>query len=356
MKINIRSTSIIFLFFSFISGLGLCAGFFRKGSFLNPHVKLGRVPMVYHENYNISLGFIEKLHPFDAQKYGKVAHYLMEHCWVGFYRPETMIEDSDLLLVHTPEYLETLKSSATIAKIIGVYPARYIPNFLLQRYLLNNMRYAVTGTIMAVELALKYGYSVNLSGGYHHAKSDSGDGFCVFADIPLAIKKAREKRPDLKVLVVDLDAHQGNGVEMILKDDPLSKTFDIYSDRNYPGNYDGTRQYITYSYPVKSQINTEEYLSLLKQELPRAIAADRPDLIIYNAGTDIFERDPLGNMSVSEDGIIERDAFVFTLASDNKIPVAMVLSGGYTAESAKIIGTSLENIIKNIVPTISKPE
>ena len=316
-----------------------------------------KLPIVYHENYNISFGVLNYLHSFDGKKYGAIAQHLRNNCALTseqMHTPE-MVTDDQLRLVHTANYLESLKNSNTVAKIMCVPPIKVLPNWLLQRYLLNKMRYAVTGTIKAVELALEQGWSVNLSGGYHHAKSDSGEGFCVFADIPLAIKKARETRPALKVLVVDLDAHQGNGVEMILGDDTLTKTFDVYSDKNYPGNYDDTRKYITYSYPVKSFITTDEYLSLVKLELSKAIAADKPDLIIYNAGTDIFERDPLGRMSVAESGIIERDAFVFQLARDNKIPVAMVLSGGYTSESARIIGTSLENIIKTIVPTISKP-
>lgn len=310
-------------------------------------VKLHKAPIVYHKNYNISFGLLDKLHPFDGKKYGRVAEYLCMQGHIRFYQPEA-ITDADLLLVHTPEYLASLKNSATIAKIVEISPLCYVPNFLLQRYMLDSMRYATAGTIKAVDLALQWGWAVNLGGGYHHAKANKGEGFCVFADIPLAIKKAREQRPDLKVLIVDLDAHQGNGFETILRDDTLTKIFDVYGYPNYPMDRKAQGA-ITYNYPVKLGISTKEYTQLLTIELPRAIQETKPDLIIYNAGTDIFEKDRLGRMSVSEEGIIKRDAFVFEQAFAHKTPIAMVLSGGYTSDSARIISKSLENIIKTIV-------
>ena len=306
-----------------------------------------KVPIVFHANYDISLCGLEKLHPFDTKKYGKIAQYLraaFNLSLKNFYQP-TKISDSDLNLVHTAAYLESLQDSAVVAKISEVWPLRYLPNFLLQRNLLDSMRYATAGTVLGAELAMQYGWAINLAGGYHHAKKDNGEGFCFFADIPLAIKKLRVVNPDLKVLIVDLDAHQGNGLESILGTDPQTYIFDMYSQNNYP--YDvAVYQYIDFNHPLPDWIANEVYLAILKTNLPSAIEAVKPDLIIYNAGTDPFEKDPLGKMKITAQGIMGRDAFVWTQAFAHKIPILMVLSGGYSAESAQIVGTSVKKIIK----------
>lgn len=308
------------------------------------------IPIIFHDNYDISCLGLEKLHPFDTKKYGKIADHLAKSCNLHkslFFKPEK-ISDKDLLLVHTQTYLDSLKSSSSIAQVAEVYPLRYIPNFLLQRVLLNPMRYATAGTVLGAELALEYKWAINLSGGYHHAKSNSGGGFCYFADIPLAIKKLRIKHPNLKVLVLDLDAHQGNGHESILESDPLTQIFDIYNECNYP--YDNqAKKAIDFDYPVSSGIEDKEYLNLLKKTLPSALEQAKPDLIIYNAGSDVYSKDPLGKMKISKNGIIERDKFVFEESMKRQIPILMVLSGGYSNESAEIVGESIENVLKNVI-------
>jgi histone deacetylase 11 len=328
-----------------VTGLALVAG--QKAS----------VPVVFHKDYDISFFGIEKMHPFDTQKYGKIARHLQKTCGIlpqDFHTPEK-VSDTDLLLVHTPAYLQSLKRSQMVAQISEIWPLKFLPNFLLQRNMLNAMRYATAGTVLGAELALKHGWAINLSGGYHHAKSGNGEGFCFFADIPIAIKKLREKQPTLKVLVVDLDAHQGNGLEQILGPDPLTYIFDMYSQNNYPRDT-AVMKYIDFNFPLPDYIQDAAYLSILKTELPKAIAQLKPDLIIYNAGSDIFEQDPLGKMAVTEQGIIERDLFLFSQAFANKTPILMVLSGGYSTESAHIVSASVENILKkfNLIPARPK--
>lgn len=335
-----------------VSGLALIAG------------QKSPVPIVFHKNYDISFFGIEKMHPFDTQKYGKIAAHLQRTCGIlpqDLQTPDK-VSDADLLLVHTPAYLLSLKRSKMVAQISEIWPLKFLPNFLLQRNMLNAMRYATAGTVLGAELALKHGWAINLSGGYHHAKSGNGEGFCFFADIPLAIKKLREKQPALKVLVVDLDAHQGNGLEQILGPDPLTYIFDMYSKNNYPRDT-AVMKYIDFNFPLPDYIQDAAYLGILKTELPKAIAHVKPDLIIYNAGSDIFEQDPLGKMAVTEQGIIERDLFLFSQAFANKTPLLMVLSGGYSTESAHIVSTSIENILKKFhlipkrpaVTTIKQP-
>ncbi len=264
-----------------------------------------KLPIIFSEYYDITLFGLQKLHPFDTEKYGKVYKYLVKKAEIDkdkFYIPEAASQE-DLLSVHTKEYLCSLESSRNVARIAELGILSLVPNFILQRRLLRSMKYAAGGTILGCELALKYNWAINLSGGYHHAKADSGGGFCFFADIPIAVYKLFKKNPNLSIMIIDLDAHQGNGCEAIFKDDMRIHVFDVYNGEIYPGDFEAKR-YIEFDYPVKSYIKDENYLSLIEREIGKAIAKSNPDIIIYNAGTDIFKEDPLGCMSISEEGII----------------------------------------------------
>lgn len=320
-----------------------------------------KVPIVYHPGYNISLMPGQGLmHPFDSQKYGKVFKKVTDT--FGIHPQEchqpTIASDETLKTIHTEAYLNSLKESKTIGKITEIGPLKHVPNFWLQRKILKSMKFATQGTIDATELALKHKWSINLAGGYHHAKADKGEGFCVYADIPIAINSLFKNHPDKvkKVLVVDLDAHQGNGFETILENDNRVTTFDIYNQDRYPTHDRHLK--ITYNNPVKEGCNDQHYLSILKTRLPQAIAQTKPDFIIYNAGTDILKGDRVGGMGVSEEGIIQRDEFVFEQAQASGIPITMVLSGGYTDRSAKVIGDSIINLkekfFKDEIETVAK--
>ncbi len=309
-----------------------------------------QLPLVNHKHYNISFWGLDKLHPFDSKKYGKVYDYLVSKVGIdpkSFHVPKK-VRSEDLLKVHTKEYLASLTSSSTLAKIAEIPILGWVPNFLLQRNLLDPMRYATQGTIDAAFLSLEHGWAINLSGGYHHAKAGNGEGFCVYADIPLAIYKIHEKYPSYKVLIVDLDAHQGNGHEMICGTDSRVTIFYVYNKDVYPQDRTA-QQHITYNYPVQSYIEDDEYLAIVLEGLSKVLQDAQPDVIIYNAGTDILAGDKLGRMSITQEGIIQRDALVFTVARDAHIPITMVLSGGYTKESSSIISLSIENILTNIV-------
>ncbi|BBM86834.1 histone deacetylase family protein [Candidatus Uabimicrobium amorphum] len=306
-----------------------------------------KIPIIFSKHYDITLFGIEKLHPFDTAKYGKVYKHLRKHLGFkkqNFYTPK-IVSEEELQLVHSAEYLASLSSSKNVAAIAEVGPLAMVPNMLLQSRLLKPMKYATGGTILGGELAMKYGWAVNLSGGYHHAKANSGEGFCFFSDIPIVIRKLQMQQPQLKVLIIDLDAHQGNGFEAVLQDDPRICTLDIYNGEIYPVDT-AAMKYIDFNYPLSSYVKDGDYLSLLREGLQKCDSF-KADLIIYNAGTDIYEKDQLGDMSVSAEGILERDNLVFSYATKNKIPILMLLSGGYSRESANIIGRSLVQIYKN---------
>jgi len=315
-----------------------------------------KFPIVYDKGYNYGTGlcvfdwFIKKLHPFDIKKSGNVVHAL---CRYGidkkmFHKP-IKVTDEELELVHTKAYLSSLKKNDVVASIAEVWPLSIVPdcfNSLLQWFFLNPMRLATGGTQLATELALKNKKStINLGGGYHHAKKDSGEGFCFFADVPFAVKNLWKKNPNLKVMVVDLDAHRGNGIASIFKDDKRISIFDVYGDVNYPRRDNFLRRYIKYNWPLRFFVKDKPYHEIVDKHLKKAVKKSKPDLIIYNAGTDILDGDPLGRFRISKKGVVKRDELVFEAGKQKNIPVCMLLSGGYTNESAIVIADSIKNLI-----------
>ncbi|MCK5536647.1 MAG: histone deacetylase, partial [Bacteroidales bacterium] len=261
-----------------------------------------KIPIIYSDNYNITLLGIQKLHPFDSEKYGRIVEYLIENSEIKkeqFYVP-SKITNEELLTTHTQTYLDSLSDSKVVAQIAELGLLGIVPNFILQERLLDSVRYGTGGTVLGARLALEEGWAINLAGGYHHTKADSSSGFGFYADVPIAINKLWENNPELKVLIIDLDAHQGNGNEDIFKDDPRIFILDMYHENNYPGD-DKVKKYIDFNIPVGS-IDTQNYLAIISKDIPSAIQKTQPDLIIYNAGTDVYAKDPLGKMNVSRGG------------------------------------------------------
>eukprot|EP01031_Cornospumella_fuschlensis_P042493 gene42493-51912_t len=169
------------------------------------------LPLIYHPGYTIHFyGFEKLMTRFDTHKYSKIFSALAQRydfTLDDVYQPPPL--NTELLReVHTKDYLASLSSSSTVARIAEAPPLAWMPNFLLQRRILDPMRLATSGTVLAVEIALRSGWAINLSGGYHHAKADRGEGFSFFADIPLAIHEQLSNGSIEKVLIVDLDAHQ----------------------------------------------------------------------------------------------------------------------------------------------------
>jgi histone deacetylase 11 len=306
----------------------------------------GKIPIVFSPYYDIGLYGIENLHPFDSKKYGRIYLHLVTSTGIGqerFYSPNEATEH-DLRRVHSVEYLASLKKPLRIAAIAELMSLSIIPGKLLDRHLLRPMRYATGGTILAFSLATQHGWAINLSGGYHHAKSDEGGGFCYYADVPIAARLFWEENPGFILAVVDLDAHQGNGNACILGDDPRVRILDIYNGSIYPGDFEA-RSYVDVDLPVGMFIGDREYLDTLEKGFEELFNGPVPDIIVYNAGTDVLRGDPLGGMGISEEGIIKRDEMVFDAARSRGIPIVMVLSGGYTRKSAGVIASSIENLL-----------
>lgn len=300
---------------------------------------------VYSERYTFVLppgG--EHLHRFDGAKFQRAVALLGERgvSLEGRCLEPGEVTREELELVHDAAYLDSLVEPRVIAEIFEVRSLGELPIAVLDELALAPMRLATGGTIMAVLAAFEAGVAVNLSGGYHHAKRLGGEGFCVYSDIAVAIEVARRERGIGRVMVVDLDVHQGNGVESIYKEDEGVAVFDVYSPALYPWDDVEARGGIRWEFQMRAGTGGAEYVALLKEHLPGAIGEFEPELIFYNAGTDIFEDDPLGDLRVDEAHVLERDRFVIQAAVDRGVPVAMVPSGGYTDDSHRLLANALE--------------
>ncbi|HET6148323.1 MAG TPA: histone deacetylase [Polyangia bacterium] len=304
--------------------------------------------LVYAPGYDLSLPGFDRFHPFDGRKFSRAWRLIekrlgtsLASCWDS---PAVPADDVDLLRVHSSEYLSSLAASpAVVAKALEIWPLKLLPRGIIQRRLLHPMKLAVAGTILATRRALQGDGAVamNVGGGFHHAFRDHGEGFCLYADVAVALATARasgalgERDP---VAVIDLDAHRGNGVWDILGSDPAVRVLDVYNFQTYPGLFDGDTEDFPFLVPIKAGTADGPYLDIVRQELPRFLAAmPKPRLAVYNAGTDILAGDPVGHLAVSAEGVIARDRFVLETLIGAEIPTAIVTSGGYTHRSHELI-------------------
>lgn len=200
-------------------------------------ISASQLPIVYSSKYNITFFGFEKLHPFDSTKWGRVHRFLKD---AGMLKNGEWVEpleacEQDLKRVHPLCYLNSLKWSATVARITEVFLLACLPNYFVQKYVLRPFRYQTGGTILAGKLAVERGWAINIGGGFHHCSAERGGGFCAYADITLCIRFALDKIQGIsKVLIVDLDAHQGNGHERDFMTDQRVYIMDVYNRGIYP--------------------------------------------------------------------------------------------------------------------------
>lgn len=300
---------------------------------------------VFSKTYDFSLFGLEKLHPFDGRKFSR-AWGLVQSAIPNLdelhLEPLEPVSDEDLLIVHTHSYLKSLQLSSEAAKVIEIGPFKYVPNSILQKKLITPVKYACKGTILATELALKNKNCVmNVGGGFHHAFADHGEGFCFFADAALSIMQARQSgwlKEDDAVLMIDLDAHRGNGFESFFTDDKNVHILDFYNFQVYPGLHPGEINDFPFMVPLRMGMVGEEYLKALEEELPKFLdTVAQPKLAFYNAGTDILAGDPLGGLNVSFEDVVKRDRMILEALEKRGIPTVVLTSGGYSKESYKLV-------------------
>ncbi|MEM9896065.1 MAG: histone deacetylase, partial [Bacteroidota bacterium] len=188
------------------------------------------------------------------------------------------------------------------------------------------------GTIQCAEYAIKYGVSLNIAGGTHHAYSDRAEGFCLLNDIAIAARYLLDANLASKVLVIDLDVHQGNGTAEIFRENDSVFTFSMHGEKNYPLKKEKSDLDIG----LPDGTNDEAYLNLLIETLPRLVKNQQPDFIFFQSGVDVLETDKLGRLSLTIDGCRKRDEVVFQTALQNSIPIVASMGGGYS-ENIKII-------------------
>jgi histone deacetylase 11 len=254
------------------------------------------------------------------------------------------VSDEQLGLVHTQEYLKSLRTSAVVAQAIEVPSLRRAPWWLLDRFVLQPMRWATAGAIIAANAAVEHGLAFNLGGGFHHAKPNAGEGFSIYNDIAVMVRALREGgqlTENSRVAYIDLDAHQGNGVAYCFRDDPRVFLFDMHNGAIYPILDIAARDRIDCLMPVRPGCRGGDYLKLLRDRLPPFLESvsrsARVGLAIYNAGTDVLDCDPLGGLALSMDDVLTRDCFVLKTLRERIIPTVVLTSGGYTPVSYQAI-------------------
>ena len=238
---------------------------------------------------------------------------------------------------HTPSPISRTSPTQRPSPRSWGYPRQQaLPFEHLDAAIVQPQRLAAGGTLVALRAALQCGVGINLSGGYHHAKREGGEGFCFFSDISIAIAIARSEHGLQRIAVVDLDAHQGNGVSSIVTGNESVGVFDIYNGEIYPGD-EQARKGLRWNHPLRSGCTGADYLELLERELPRALDEFAPQLVLYNAGTDIVAEDPLGQLKVDEECVRRRDAFVLSQTRERGIPTVTTASGGYSDLSYQLL-------------------
>jgi histone deacetylase 11 len=309
--------------------------------------------LIMSPHYDIRLWGIERLHPFDSCKYGRAWEGLRARFGAALdglrQDPAAPVTDADLLRVHTAPYLESLQRSAVLAAALEVPPLRWVPNALLRAKLVEPMRWATQGTIDAAGWALEHGCAINFAGGYHHAHADRGEGFCLFADVPVAIAHLRANGKlsgTDKIVVIDLDAHRGNGWETILENDYAVQFFDVYNKRAYPGPHTPSKRFEAV-HGMPSMMSGDDYLFFLQQHLPAFLDQHRhARLVFYNAGTDILADDPIGRFDVPAEQVAERDRYVIDQLDMRGMHWVMLPSGGYTSQSHELMQRGFSHAIE----------
>lgn len=236
-------------------------------------------------------------------------------------------EESLLLTTHTTEYWNKLKNLSLSEKEIRK------TGFPLSALLVEREVLIMNGTVQCALHALEYGVSMNVAGGTHHAFSDRGEGFCLMNDMAIAANYLLLQQLAKKILIIDLDVHQGNGTAQIFKENESVFTFSMHGAGNYPAQ----KEVSDLDVPLPDGMGDRDFLATLENTLPRLLEKVQPDFIFYQSGVDILATDKLGRLSVSREGCKERDRFVLQLCRVNRIPLCISMGGGYSEKIQDII-------------------
>ena len=276
------------------------------------------VPLVYHPSYSFPF---PGRHRFPMEKFRLLHERLRDGGVAGaanLHRPGRA-RPALLSLAHCPEYLDRF-----LGNRLGEREAKRM-GLPWSEDLVRRTCIAPMGTLLTAQLALKHGIACHLAGGTHHAHYDFGSGFCILNDLAITARALRAGGLVKRVLIFDCDVHQGDGTAAILAGDPDLFTCSIHCEKNFPTRK--SRSDLDVGLPVG--LEDDGYLAVVEETLADLLRQLQPDLVLYDAGVDVYAGDPLGRLAVSLTGLAERERRVLTLCREHGVPVATVIGGGY---------------------------
>jgi acetoin utilization deacetylase AcuC-like enzyme len=289
--------------------------------------------VVYHARYDLHLGS----HVFPSQKFRLISEKLISSGVADqsdFLQPEPA-SDEDLVRVHTPSWVHKLKTGTLTAGEIMKLEVPYSPELAEAVWL------AAGGTILAAQSALCDGFGSNLSGGFHHAYANHGEGFCAIHDVAVAARRLQHDGDIQKAMIVDTDVHHGNGTASIFADDPSVFTLSIHQENNYPADKPPSDVDLN----MRDGAGNDEYLTALIPTVQRCLDKFQPNMVFYVGGADPFIEDQLGGLRLTMEGLKRRDREVFEAARSRGIPVVTALAGGYARHVEDTVAIHVNTII-----------
>jgi acetoin utilization deacetylase AcuC-like enzyme len=284
------------------------------------------LPIIYHPDYVAPL---PDGHRFPMNKFKLLVELLLAD---KIATPETLYTPQLpprewLELVHTPEYVRDYCEGTLDPKAQRRIGLPWSPA------LAHRTCIAVGGTILTGKLALKHGIACNTAGGTHHAFPSYGSGFCIFNDIAIACRVLQQLGLVKKILIVDLDVHQGDGTAFIFQNDENIFTFSMHCEINFPS----TKQTSDLDIPLPEGLDDDGYLQILAKHLPDLLFQVKPDLVFYDAGVDPHVGDRLGKLALTDTGIYRREMLVLSTCIASGYPVAGVIGGGYAKDIQSLV-------------------
>ncbi|MEW5754886.1 MAG: histone deacetylase [Pseudomonadota bacterium] len=291
----------------------------------------------YHPQYNFNLGILGWLHPFDGKKFAKVHKRIAGLEGITIVHVEQPI-DADVINGFVGELLRRLLDSKRyILQALEVPYIPLLPFSIIDHRILVPMRWAVAGTLAAARTSLTGVNAWNLAGGYHHASKKNAQGFCIYNDVGIAVEELlAENALSAKdeILIIDVDAHHGNGNAYVFMENDKVTILDIYNNDIYPRS-DYTKERVNINIQLRMHTSADEYLSKLKSGLDKIRGGYKVAFVV--AGTDVLESDPLGGLNLSIADCVARDKLVLDKLHSLSIPAVFLGGGGYGRESAAAI-------------------
>lgn len=284
------------------------------------------LPIIYHPDYVTPL---PPKHRFPMSKFGQLYELLLSDRVANkkqFHAPQRPSKEL-IELIHIPDYVEAYYQGTLNPKIQRRIGLPWSPQ------LVNRTCTAVGGTILTAKLALRHGLACNTAGGTHHAFPEYGSGFCIFNDLAIAPRVLQKLGLVSKVLIVDLDVHQGDGTAFIFQNDDSIFTFSMHCGVNFPS----TKQRSDLDIPLEVGMEDDDYLQTLAKYLPDLLSEVKPDLVLYDAGVDPHHCDRLGKLALTDTGIFRREMQVLSTCVASGYPVACVIGGGYADDMKSLV-------------------